>query len=161
MKSDITIGKRQFLLSTPETDAALALEYGADDRWEYGWQVKVIDPAGFLNVVKPVLEARLYSSRWHGKPYSLSMGLFGPALRLDWDGGRLAVVDGISDPGESGSGSAESCAIPPELFAPIVLGYRSVAELRRQRHDLSAYGDAETFLDDAFPVVETFVHYFI
>lgn len=151
------------VISVPRSSevAELALEYGADDRWEYGWQVKVIDPAGFLRTVAPVLEARLTASCWRGRSYSLTVGLFGRALRLDWDGGRLAVVEGVLDPGNSDSGPAESCTIPPELVAPIALGYRSVAEIRRLRHDLSVYGDAEAFLNVCFPVVEPFVPSFI
>jgi GNAT superfamily N-acetyltransferase len=156
-------GAAHLVISTPRSSdvAALALEYGADDRWEYGWQVKVIDPAGFLRVAAPVLEARLCSSRWRGKPYSLTVGLYGRALRIDWDGGRLAVVEGVTGPSAHGENAAVSCSIPPELLAPVFLGYLSVAEIRALRHDLSVYGDAEDFLGAAFPKEESFVHYFI
>lgn len=156
-------GAAHLVISTPRSSdvSALALEYGADDRWEYGWQIKVIDPPGFLRAVTPVIEARLFSSRWRGRPYSLTMGLYGRALRIDWDGGRLAVVAETAGPETHGADAANSCAIPPELLAPILLGYLGVNEIRALRHDLSVYGDAEAFLGTAFPKQESFVHYFI
>jgi GNAT superfamily N-acetyltransferase len=156
-------GAAHLVISTPRGSdvSALALEYGADDRWEYGWQIKVIDPPGFIRTVTPVIEARLAASRWRGRLYSLTVGLYGRALRLDWEGGRLAVVEGVTGPEAHGVNAAESCAIPPELLSPLLLGYRSIAEIRALRHDLSVYGDAEDFLGAAFPKNDSFVHYFI
>ncbi len=154
--------------------ARLALELGADDRWEYGWQVSVIDPLAFARLAAPVLEARLGASAWAGRPFALRLRLFGPSLSFRWDGRRLAVGDSgepaAQDP--SGEGATESAAsardgydasaaLPPELFGPLALGYRSLAELRRLRHDLSAYGEAEDFLRALFPVVDAHVHQFI
>ncbi|MBU1079146.1 MAG: GNAT family N-acetyltransferase [Spirochaetes bacterium] len=154
--------------------ARLALELGADDRWEYGWQVSVIDPLAFARLAAPVLEARLGASAWAGRPFALRLRLFGPSLSFRWDGRRLAVGDGgepaAQDP--SGEGATESAAsardgydasaaLPPELLGPLALGYRSVAELRRLRHDLSAYGEAEDFLGALFPTVDAHVHQFI
>lgn len=152
----------------------LALELGADDRWEYGWQVSIIDPLAFARLAVPVLEARLGASAWAGRPFALRLRLFGPSLSFRWDGRRLAVGDGgepaAQDP--SGEGAAEaaasardgydaSAALPPELLGPLALGYQSVAELRHLRHDLSAYGEAEAFLSALFTVGPTFVHQFI
>jgi len=141
-------GAAHLVISVPRSNevSALALEYGADDRWDYGWQVKVIDPLGFLRTIAPVVEARLAESNWRGQPYSLSVGLFGRTLRIDWDGARLVVAEGAPGQESSGAGAAESCSIPPELLSPLVLGYRSIAEIRSLRHDLSVYGDAENFL---------------
>ncbi|PKL24450.1 MAG: hypothetical protein CVV47_08360 [Spirochaetae bacterium HGW-Spirochaetae-3] len=146
-------------LSRSHELSALALALGADDRQEYGWQAKVLDPVAFCRLAAPVLEARLAASAWNGSAYALTLDMYGTALRFDWDGSRLAAENGSA----SGTvpGHAPECGFPPELFAPLALGYRSVADLRRLRHDVSIYGEAEAFLDALFPPTDAYVHQFI
>ncbi len=160
-------GAAHLVVSLPRSNeiSALALELGADDRQEYGWQAKILDPLGFLGIVAPVLEARLRASSWNGQPYALSLGLFGKELRIGWDGSRLAFADGGAAAGghanAGGSAGAGAGDLPPELLAPLALGYRSVADLRRLRNDLSIYGEVESFVDTLFPTMDAYVHQFI
>lgn len=153
------------VVSLPRSHEAstLALELGADDRKEYGWQAKVLDPVGFCGIVATVLEARLGASAWKGKRFSLSLDLYGMVLRFDWDGSRLAIGEesAVGDNSDNAEAPANAGRLPPELFSPLALGYRSVADLRRLRHDVSIYGETESFLDALFPTIDAYVHQFI
>lgn len=148
-------GKRNLTVALhrehPAHAAALAL--GGRERWIYAWQVATMDAPALLAALRPVLEARLASSAFAGTPYAMKLSLYGAGLLLDWDGKRLAAGAVEADELEEGGPR-----LPPELLAPLALGYRTVAELRHCRHDVSVYGRDQDFLDAAFPRVASFVY---
>jgi len=151
-------GKPYLTLDLPTTHpvsrAAMAL--GAVRRREYAWQVACPDAAALIAAIRPVAEARLGASGWKGRPYRMALGLYGRSVAMDWDGSSLSVGEAAS--GTNPDGGDDGPALPPELLAPLVLGYRGVAELRALRHDVFVYGDDQAFLDAAFPRVDSFVY---
>ncbi|MBU0956250.1 MAG: hypothetical protein KKI09_12540, partial [Spirochaetes bacterium] len=150
----------------------------------YGWQVAVLDAAALLEHIQPVLEARLSTSEWAGRALRLMLGLYGKALRLDWNGKSLTCSAGNKPPADSQERHSDGQAkelelpqaeaagqpaelpglvklgaeVPPELLSPLILGFRSVDELAHCRLDLSASDEARRVLDILFPRLNGFIY---
>ncbi len=144
-----------------------AQRLGAVYRSQYGWQVRVMDPSGLMSALAPVLAERLRNSRFQGKPYSVEISSYSERFRVIWDGktvstGTVPKSETIRpEEAEAEShniGGQCSLSIPPDLFAPLMLGYRSISTIRHCRHDLSAYGEAEEFFTIAFPPADGFIY---
>jgi len=148
-------GRRNLTVTVPREHPvhAAALALGGRERWIYAWQVATLDAPALLAALRPVLEARLASSAFAGVPYCLKLSMYGAGLLLDWDGRSLAT--GGLEPAALSEGGPR---LPPELLAPLALGYRTVAELGHCRHDVSVYGRDREFLDAVFPRVPSFMY---
>lgn len=150
----------------------------------YGWQVAVLDAAALLERIRPVLAVRLSASEWAGQALRLTLGLYGNALRLDWDGKTLTCSAGNKPPADSQERHSDGqpkeldlpeaeaakqpselpglvklgAEVPPELLSPLILGFRTVDELAHCRLDLSASADARRLLDVLFPRLNGFIY---
>jgi hypothetical protein len=146
--------KRPFLtLELPASHpvSERAVELGAAFRRPYAWQLKTIDRDALLDAVAPSAAESLRGSRFSRKPFAVTLGLYGARVGLSWNGEELRVR-GADD---SVRASAD---VPPELLAPLALGYRDFDELRAVRHDLIAEGEAAEFMRAAFPKRDGFIY---
>jgi GNAT superfamily N-acetyltransferase len=148
--------------------AIAAAESGGELCREYAWQVALLDRQALLNLLRPLLEARLIQAGWLGRAQRFGLDLYAGGLRFDWDGERLEIT-GIPAPGKladtnsSGEGvdtmpEMPVSSFPPELLGPLVLGYRSWQELGHCRRDVLIRPEDRSFLDDLFPVMDSFIY---
>ena len=110
----------------------------------YAWYLRVPDLPAFLRHVAPVLEARLAGSAASGHSGELLLNFYRGGLRIELKDGRLATIEPWSPP-DSTSGAA---AFPGLTFLQLVVGYRTLAELRH------AYADCMVNKDDARVLLE-------
>lgn len=105
----------------------------------YAWYVRVPDLADFLRHVAPALERRLAQSVAVGHTGELKLNFYCDGLRLTIENGELVEVERWMPP-RVGAGDA---AFPDLTFLQLLLGYRSLEELR------FAFADCWTKNDDA------------
>lgn len=109
----------------------------------YAWYVRVPDLPAFIRHIAPALERRLEESALSGYSGELNLEFYRGGLRLAFERGRLAAAEDWSKPiwGKSNAG------FPPLVFTQLLLGYRSLAELR--------YAFPDAWADECQPVLET------
>jgi len=86
-----SVGKRGLRLQLPglHPAASVARYLGGVDTGYYGWQIKMLDPVGFMWAIKPALEARLARSVMAGVGGTLVFDLYRSQLILRFEMGRL------------------------------------------------------------------------
>ena len=130
----------------------LARSLGAHDLGTYAWQIHVLDFAALLRALKPVLERRVAQSPFAGLTRDVGIGLYREALIMRFVEGELMEV--------AGGEAVEDAAIhlPPLQFIPLVLGYRTVEELRAARPDVRVEPAWRLLVDTLFPKVTAFIY---
>jgi hypothetical protein len=110
------------------------------------------DPAAFLRKILPVLNQRLTESEFSRYTGELKINMYRHGLVISVADGEIAGVE----PSESvGWGDLR---IPPNLFAPLVLGQRSWEECGRLYPDLSGDPRALRIFCVLFPRIDAFLH---
>ena len=135
---------------------------GARTSWYYGWQVKIPDPARFIARLLPVFERRL-----DGPSGVEAAGV----LRLEWSAGPNTVAGRVElrlhagsivlhlPEGEESTEPKWVVAVPYDLFAPLLLGWRPWREMQQLRPDLFVNGpDSEALIDVLFPPLKCRVY---
>jgi hypothetical protein len=95
-------------------------------RKPYAWYVRVPDLPGFLRLIKPILEQRLAESVLRGHSGELKITFYRSGLHLQFEQGRLVVVEEWQPSPQGHSGEA---AFPGQTFLQLIFGYRSLEEL--------------------------------
>lgn len=118
----------------------------------YAWQMQIVDVARLLRKIAPVLERRVANSPFNGLHEHVIINLYREAFDLHFDHGKLVSVQslGFSERGEIN--------IPPLLFAPLLLGYRSREELSQMYPDVSCWPRAKVLVDVLFPKMDAFIY---
>lgn len=117
-------------------------------RQPYTYYVRVPDLPAFLNLVKPVLEARLAESSFINYTGELKISFYRDGIQLKFNQGRLETIDPLR------FDEIEGCAanFPPLTFLHLVFGHRSMAELKQAFTDCTTEKDETMHLLDAlFP----------
>jgi predicted N-acetyltransferase YhbS len=129
----------------------VAMYRGARDAGTYAWQLHMVDVACLLKKLTPVLERRIAASPFAGLSQEVIINLYRKAVTLNFERSKLRAVNdiGFTDKGE--------IHIPPLLFAPLVLGYRSREELRQAYPDVNIWGQSQHLVDVLFPKLESFL----
>ncbi len=127
---------------------ALAPDLGPLDP-PYAWYIRVPDAAALLRALAPVLEARLAASQLAGYDGTLSIDRWAETLRLDISAGHVVSV--ASSPPRETDGERGNAAIPPLLLAQVLLGYRTVEELRAMYPDVWRADRSAELLAILFP----------
>ncbi len=130
----------------------LARSLGAHDLTTYAWQIHVPDVAALLRALTPVLERRVAGSPFAGLTRDVRLGLYRETLLLRFVAGRLTEVASL---GFTGS---EAICFPPLQFIPLVLGYRTVEELRTTYPDVNVAPAWRLLVDTLFPRVASFIY---
>lgn len=141
-------------LNLPETNDLLrvARSSGAYRAGGYQWQIHVVDAARLLRTLSPVLERRLADSPFANLTQTVSINLYRSGVELDFERGRLKAVTA------SAKSLRSDINIPPNLLAPLALGYRSREEMAAFYPDLGIYGQSGLLIDTLFPKMRAFIH---
>jgi hypothetical protein len=80
------------------------------------------------------------------------VNLYREAFALRFESGRLveAVTVGFREGGD--------LRLPPQLFTPLVLGYRTRSELETLFPDVGAWGQSRLLVDTLFPKVPSYLY---
>jgi hypothetical protein len=114
----------------------------------YAYYVRVADVGGFLKHVAPALEARLARSVAAGHTGELKLNFYRTGVRLGLENGRLATVDRW----QPTSDSEGDASFPNLTFLQLLLGYRSLDELRLAYADCGYHNDtARALVNALFP----------
>jgi hypothetical protein len=136
----------------PNNDLIQAAGFvGAQNNGCYAWQIHLVDVARLLLKLKPVLERRLAASPFAGLSRKLVLNLYREAFELTFEQGELRDVRSL------GFRQEDEIRIPPLLLAQLVLGYRSIEELKAIYPDVSVWGESLYLLDILFPKLEAFI----
>ena len=117
-------------LNSESPAARMVLAMGAQFNRPYAWQIKIPDALGFLERIKPALEHRLAAGIFKGYTGTLRLDLYTEAIDLVIQHGKITFARGTDAEVE------QTFCIPKDLFAPLVLGYRSWEELQHSRPDI-------------------------
>jgi hypothetical protein len=110
----------------------------------YAWYIRVPDVAAFLRRVAPALENRLAASCCAGHNGELKLSFYRSGVSLVFEEGRLASAKGWNPGADRGH-----AAFPFLTFLQLLLGYRSLADLRYAYADCWVSSDAISALLDA------------
>lgn len=114
----------------------------------YSYYMRVADLAPFLQLIAPVLEARLANSVMAGYSGQLRLNLARTFLALTWQNGRLHTITPYQ-PAKFGDGDA---FFPDHTFLQLLFGHRSLADLEYSFTDCSvSTPDTAVLLPILFP----------
>ncbi len=131
---------------------SLARYLGGTDRGCYGWQIKLLDPAGFLRAVGPALEARLADSLLAGYTGSLTVDLYRSRLSLRFVGGELRQV-GLPE-----GGRQADAGLTLDQATQLWLGWRDREALEGWHPDCWSRPEARHLLDVLFPPAQAHIY---
>jgi hypothetical protein len=146
--------KRGLKLNLPACHPAtsVARYLGGVDTGYYGWQMRVLDPVGCVQAIRPALERRLASSVLAGYSGALVFDFFRSRLVLRFELGRLVEADAISD--EEQSDARMSLKQATQLW----LGWRGREALEAWYPDFSTREQARHLLDVLFPKARAYIY---
>ena len=132
----------------------VARSFGAHDMGTYAWQIHIPDVPALLRAIGPALERRLCASPFAGLTRDLALGFFRESVLLRFAGGKLAGVQRVGVDAEV----QHAGRFPPQAFTPLVLGYRSLDELRTAYADLHVEPSCRLLVETLFPKVASFLY---
>jgi hypothetical protein len=122
----------------------------------YAWYVRVPDVPAFIRRIAPILEARLsrsYLAGYTGRP---RIDLYRDGLELRFERGTLLAVEVLSGTLDE-EDESRALACPPLNFPQLLLGYRSLDELRAIFPDVWVKDDQRYLVNTLFPKQHSFV----
>ena len=93
----------------------------------YAWYIRIPDLPGFLRHISPFLEERLAASPLNGHSGEFKVTFYRSGLRLVLEKGRLAKIEPYQP---TPVGHAGDAAFPGLTFLQLLMGYRSLDELK-------------------------------
>lgn len=118
------------------------------DERPYAWYIRVPDIVAFIRHVTPALEERLARSVLTGHSGELRIDFYRGGLHLTFENGKLVTAEPWRVPA-FGERAVAGC--PPLIFLQLLLGYRSLTELRTIFPDVWANNEVQLLLDILFP----------
>jgi hypothetical protein len=119
----------------------------------YAWYIRIPDLSAFVRRIAPVLESRLATSPAAGHTGELRLNFYRDGLRLTFTEGRLT---GSASWPEASYDDGDA-SFPPLTFLQLLLGHRSLGELRHAFADCGARPGAGVLLNALFPPAPSFV----
>ncbi|KAB8141824.1 GNAT family N-acetyltransferase [Chloroflexia bacterium SDU3-3] len=116
----------------------------------YAWYVRVADLPAFIRHIQPVLERRLAESPVvRGHSGELRISFYRGGLRMAFEQGRLTAVE----PWKQGHNwePGPMAAFPPLVFSHVLMGHRSIDELRIVYPDVWADDEGRPLIEALFP----------
>jgi hypothetical protein len=116
----------------------------------YAWYVRMPDVAAFIRRITPELEARIARSFLAGFTGTPRIDLYRSSLELRFERGKLHAVEVLRD---TLAEEDETCVLrcPPINFPQLLLGYRSLDELRHIFPDVRVKDDRQLLVNTLFP----------
>lgn len=140
------------MLPATHTLSTVARAWDAYDEGTYAWQIHLPDVALLLREIGPVLERRIAASPFAGLTQTVCLNLFKEAFELVFADGNLTAVNAV------GLREGGDFNIPPLQFAPLVLGYRSLDEMKHMFPDIGINGQNCVLFEVLFPLMESYIH---
>jgi hypothetical protein len=150
-------GKRGLRLELPQDHPAVTVGryLGAIDRGHYGWQMKMLDPSGFLKCIAPALELRLRDSTLAGYTGSIVFDLYRSQLALRFETGELARVDSLPpEPARTPADTRMTLKQATQLW----LGWRGREALEAWYPDFWSREQVRHVLDVLFPKARAHIY---
>jgi GNAT superfamily N-acetyltransferase len=147
-------GKRGLKLQLPEHHPAVTIArtlIGVDTGY-YGWQMKVLDPAGFMRTVQPALEARLARSALAGYSGSLVFQLYRSRLALRFVDGALVEITAPE------SVEQADARMTLKQATQLWLGWRERKALEAWHPDFWTRETSRFLLDVLFPQTRAYIY---
>ena len=113
----------------------------------YAWYVRVPDRVKFLQGLRPVLESRLRGTAAEGITTDLYLNFYRSGLHMALRCGEITCVEPWQ-PTQKLNGDA---SFPDQTFLQLLLGYRSLSELKYAFADCSVRASAHPLLEALFP----------
>jgi len=126
---------------------------GAADEGRYGWQMRVLDPAGLLRAIAPALEARLAGSLLQGFSGGLVFDLYRSQLALRFEAGRLVDVSAPAEPAQE-----THAGMMLKQATQLWLGWRGREALEAWNPDFWSRDTARHLLDVLFPRAQAYIY---
>lgn len=115
----------------------------------YAWYIRIPDLVAFIRHIAPFLEARLAASVLAGQTGELKLDLYRSGLRLQFADGKLVEVEPWRAP-TYGDNAGAGC--PPLVLLQLLLGYRSLEELKTSYPDVWTNHETNLLLNTLFPI---------
>jgi GNAT superfamily N-acetyltransferase len=115
------------------------------------WLVRIPDVVRLLSRLTPALERRLAVSACAGVTTDLILNLFRRAFRLRFGAGKLNEVQPLGFVDSSVGADGGDLLMPPDAFVRLVLGYRSLDELRDAWPDTGVKPEPRHLVEALFP----------
>jgi hypothetical protein len=130
----------------------IATAWGAKDSGRYAWQINIPNAARLMRSIGSVLERRISNSPFAGLSDAVHINLYREGVVLHFEAGKLARVEAV--PGSQW----EPISLPPLLFAPLVLGWRSADQLSDIYPDVGIVAERKPLVDVLFPRMESWIY---
>ncbi|MFC1959983.1 GNAT family N-acetyltransferase [Chloroflexota bacterium] len=142
----------KLMLSAGHALNTVARAWAAYDEGTYAWQIHLPDVALLLRQIAPVLEQRVADSPFAGLTQTVCLNLFKEAFEMCFIEGRLTAVNAV------GFREGGEFRLPPLQFAPLVLGYRTLAEMQHMYPDIGINGQNRLLFEVLFPPMQSYIH---
>ena len=138
------------------TAAKMAYTLGVAPGESYSLQIKIPDRVRFLNTIRPVLDRRLKNSFMRNFSGVFEVNLYKQRIYMTIDSGE---VTSITKTDEAADGKVDySCRIRDVYFEAIVLGHRSIDEIRHVSPDTGCGGASKALTEILFPRMKSWIH---
>lgn len=142
----------RFNLPASNDVVQMARGLNASSEGTYSWQIYVPDMPALLAAIAPTLEERVADSLYAGLTREVRINLYREGVVLRFVQGHLQEVTALE-----GQGQAD-LSIPRWAFVPLVLGHRTLDELRLVYPDTNWRGESRLLLETLFPRSEAFIY---
>lgn len=146
-------GGQEMTLAWPQSGALVQLgrSLGSLPLPSYQWLWRMTDVVAFLTRIAQVLDRRLADAGCSGLTTDILINLYREAFRARIQAGRVAGMEraGFVD-ASMGADGGDLC-IPPEAFVRLILGYRTLDELRDAWPDIVIKAKSHYLFDILFP----------
>ncbi len=152
-------GASEIQVGWPETSALVRLgrSLGSTHVPAYQWLIRFTDLPALLLKLAPVFEQRLAASDCAGLTVSLTLNVFRQAYALDFEAGRLQRVRPLGFVDSSMGADGGDLCIPPDALVRLVMGYRSLDELRDAWPDIVVKPASRRALEVLFPRLQSYM----
>ena len=114
------------------------------------WLWRIPDLGSLLQKLAPLLARRLIQAGWGDFSGTLRLNLYRQAYALQIDRGQI-MVEGLGFVDASMGADGGDLCIPPEAFIRLLLGYRSLEQLRDSWPDIGVKAESRYLFDALFP----------
>ncbi len=134
---------------------ALGEELAPRNEVPYAWYIRIPDVPAFIQHIIPVLEERLANSALAAYAGELKVDFYRGGLRMSIERGKISGVAHWRPPTY---GDHANAGFPPLVFVQLLVGYRSLTELRAIYPDVWANTEAALLINTVFPALPSAVN---
>lgn len=131
----------------------LARAWGAKDLGTYAWQIHIPDVKRLLDALIPIFEMRLAKSTFSGMTRRFVISFYRDVYELLFENGCITTINRLKNSDEWGD-----LRMPPNVFAPLVFGYRSREALAENYPDFGCHGEGQVLTDILFPQLNAYFY---